>query len=147
MQAYKYILELRKTSKIKIATTSSLYAPTGADEFCKNINEHKPAINSYGDYIFCCDTIGRGAVLGSLKKKSFSKLFKKGEEKALWLKEERRKRILSKDFFTGFNSCHFCNLLLEKQIIKQKEYQTENKNPLIIKPEEISLEDRLKKII
>jgi MoaA/NifB/PqqE/SkfB family radical SAM enzyme len=127
LNLYKYIQKIRKENLFfEIVYSNSLYALTNADKFCKLINKHKPAINAYGDYIFCCDTIGQGAVLGSLKEESFQSLYQKGIEKARWLKEERKRRIKNKLFFKGFNSCHYCNLMLEKQIKKHKKYNSKN---------------------
>ena len=124
---YQYLQGMRKENlPLVISNTTSLYTVKDADKFCSNINEHDPVINAYGDYVFCCDTIGQGAVLGSLKKEKFSQLYIKGQETGAWIREERRKRILNKDFFKDFNSCHFCNLLLADKVKKQKEYCREN---------------------
>ena len=123
----KYIKKVNPLIKMKLSITNSLFAVTNADEFCMNINYHKPTINAYGDYIFCCDMVGQGAVIGSLKKESFKDLFNKAQAKADWLKEERRKMILNKQFFEGFNSCHFCNLMLEDITKKHKGYAEKNK--------------------
>jgi hypothetical protein len=111
---------LKQTSKIKIDNSTSLHAVTDANKFCDNVNDHEPAINAYGDYIFCCDTIGQGAVLGSLKNETFSELYIKGLKTANWLKEKRKEYIHRKEFFEGFNSCHFCNILLVDKLKLQE---------------------------
>lgn len=127
VSVYQYVQKLKSEKfPLEISNTTSLYTVTDADTFCGNVNDHEPAINSYGDYIFCCDTIGQGAVLGNLKKEPFSKLFLKGLREAAWLKEERRRRILNKEFFKDFNSCHYCNLMLEDKLKRHKEYERQN---------------------
>ncbi len=114
--AFKYINELKKKEIIPVDHATSLYTYKNEDNFCGNIDDHEPAINAYGEYIFCCDTIGQGAVLGTLKEESFSDLYIKGMKKATWLKRIRRERIEKKQYFKGFNSCQFCNKLLKEQM-------------------------------
>ncbi|MBT3465121.1 radical SAM protein [archaeon] len=132
----KYIDKLKKISEIEINYTNSLYADTDAEKFCGLLADPPITINTYGDIIFCCNTVGQGAVLGNLKNESLSKLFIKTIKKGVWLKEERKRRIDNKEFFKGFNSCHYCNLMLKKNIKKHKDYDKKNKLIVINKNEE-----------
>lgn len=97
---------------IRITHTTMLHTSSDVDHFCDNINNPEPAINPYGEYIFCCDTGGRGAVIGDLREKSFSELYIDQIKKSVWLKNKRKELIENGDMFTDFNSCHFCNKLL-----------------------------------
>lgn len=126
LKVYEYIFNLRQKLRIDITHTNSLFAETDAEKFCPVINDHEPTINPYGDYIFCCNTVAQGAVLGSLKKESFSELYLKGLRQAAELKKERARRILKKEFFKDFNSCHFCNFLLKEKFRAQRLF-VENK--------------------
>ncbi|MEM2131154.1 MAG: radical SAM/SPASM domain-containing protein [Candidatus Woesearchaeota archaeon] len=117
VRVYNYLQELKKQNLgLEITNTTSLFSVTDAEKFCGNINDHEPAINAYGEYIFCCDTIGQGAVLGDLKEKTFSELYILGLKQAAALKKERIRRIINKEFFKDFNSCHFCNTILAEKI-------------------------------
>jgi len=75
-------------------------------------------VNPYGELIFCCDTIYRGAVLGSLKKHSLKELMKKAKDVAKRLKKIREMHIKQNRFFEGFDSCEFCNYYLKDMIKK-----------------------------
>ena len=129
LDVFERIQELReKEYPFQIGHANSLYASPGVDNFCKLINDHKPVINPFSEYVFCCDTVGQGAVLGSLKEEPFSNLYLKGLKKAAQVKRIRAELIRKKTYFKGFNSCHFCNLVLEDLVKKQTEYQIENQH-------------------
>ena len=117
----EYIKKLKKSDlKVHIDYGTSLYTFTDENHFCANVDDHEPTINASGEYIYCCDTVGQGAVLGNIKNEDFSDLYIKGIKKATWLKNERRKLILKKKFFKDFNSCNYCNTMLKNELHLQK---------------------------
>lgn len=113
---YRYVISIMEKLDIPVNICSSLYTPTNHDNFCKSINDHKPAIDAHGDYLFCINTIGQGAILGNVNRAIFSDLYLEGLKSAAWLKNQRKKLIEGNTFFRQFNSCYFCNIMLEKRL-------------------------------
>lgn len=112
---YKKLKNIYK--KIPIGYTASLYRGNNIIEMCSSIGFSSPMINTYGDLVFCCDTLGEGAAIGSLKEKSFGELYKKGIDFSAALKKTRIIDIEKNEKCYGFNSCQFCNHYL-KEILK-----------------------------
>jgi MoaA/NifB/PqqE/SkfB family radical SAM enzyme len=110
-EIYEQVNTLREKTKLKIKTTSNLYTRGGVN-FCSNLNLHGISINSRGQLIFCCDTINEGAVIGSLREHSFSKLVELWLEKSAALQRERTKQIANGNMNAGYDTCAFCNQYL-----------------------------------
>ncbi len=115
-RVYASLQNIISERKISIHYTTSMYGFPDTDLFCSNLNDPEPAINPYGEYIQCCDNQGQGAVLGNLREKPFSDLFIKQIQTAVQLKDIRKKLIENKEYFPGFNSCNFCNVILQDKI-------------------------------
>lgn len=75
-----------------------------------------PMINPKGEFVFCCNTIREGAVVGSLKDRSFSELYKKALDMGQELRKIRTDRILASVSEPGFRNCEFCNRYLRAYI-------------------------------
>ena len=75
-----------------------------------------PMINPKGEFVFCCNTIREGAVVGSLKDHSFSELYKKALDMGQQLRKIRIDRISACIREEGFRSCEFCNKHLSEYI-------------------------------
>jgi len=110
--AHTFLREAQETFPIRLTFCTSLYTVEDSEKFCGLLDYPQPAINVYGEYIFCCDTVGRGARLGNLRRESFSELYLQQIKQGARLKELRRKMIARGQVFEGFNSCHFCNTML-----------------------------------
>lgn len=110
---YNRLNRIKDDLPFKIMTANCLFSLSDADNFCTNLSDHKPAINAKGEYIFCCDNVGNGGVLGSLRDTSFNDLYQKGIQTGKWLMEKRKEMIERNQFFEDFNSCVFCNTLLK----------------------------------
>ena len=119
MAVHKHLQLVMRRLPIDASYTTSLYAPTDVDWTCRNLRNHEPAINPRGEYVFCCDTLAQGAVLGSLGKESFAELYSKGQETAERLRAERQERIRKRQFSRDFNGCEFCNAMLADLIRRQ----------------------------
>lgn len=113
LECVKRITKLNKNLKINIRILSSLKTAPGVN-FCKSLGLIDLTVNALGELIFCCDTIGDGAVIGSIKKEAFVDMVGDGFKISHFLKEKRSEHINKKEFFKGFNSCVFCNKYLIK---------------------------------
>ena len=111
---------LRGKTGIDLRVFGSLSAGKGID-FCRALNLTDMAVNPKGEFIFCCDTAGNGAVLGSLKKQSLPSLIKKGEKFSEFLREKRALHYQNNEFFQGFNTCIFCNKYLKRFKVNEVE--------------------------
>ena len=117
----------KKGYNIRVQIASSLQGivgPFGSPivNFCRALDVNTTndlVINPKGEVSMCCDLVRDGAPVGSLNEYSFTELYYKVEEMQKKLKEKRRKMINSKEYknFAGFNTCEFCNICLEDQII------------------------------
>lgn len=108
---YRKYLELRGRyqDRITIQHTTSLYRGQDWIDFCKDFGFSEPTVNSHGDLLFCCDTVGNGAALGSLHQYTFKELFIRGNEQAAALKATRVSDLEAGNIFPGFDTCQFCN--------------------------------------
>lgn len=111
--AHAFLCEARETFPIPLTTTTSLYTVADPEKFYSLLDYPDPTLNAYGQYLFCCDTIGRGAPLGDLRVDSFGDLYLRQLETGARLKEIRREMIEKGQVFEGFDSCHFCNTILQ----------------------------------
>ena len=111
--AYTFLKEAEETLPTRLRLCTSLHSVEDPEKFCGNLDYPGATINAYGEYIFCCDTIGRGAVVGNLRTQSLTDLYIYQIKLGARLKELRRKRIKKGQLFAGFNSCNFCNTMLE----------------------------------
>lgn len=114
VECLRQILKLRNTYRMNINWCSALRAGEGVD-FCNALNFLSAlSINPKGELVICCDTIRDGAVIGSLKEKSFMELYE------LALKEQARMKAIRarslKTWGEGFNTCEFCNKCLKDKI-------------------------------
>ena len=109
------IAALDKKHNIFIKTTSSL-GSRGGVEFCLALNLDGITINPKGEVSFCCDNVGDGAIVGSLKNHSFYELYSKCLDLSCQLKKKRVEMLKAGKTMEGFNTCEFCNTFLEKCI-------------------------------
>jgi MoaA/NifB/PqqE/SkfB family radical SAM enzyme len=114
---YQRYLQLREEYKdrISIQHTTSLHRGQNRVDFCKEFGFSKPAINARGELLFCCDTPGDGAALGSLRQHTFTELFSRGVDRAAALKKARIDDLAAGNIFAGFDSCQFCSHYLGGQ--------------------------------
>lgn len=105
---WQEIEALRKESDLEISTFSSLYTQGGVN-FCGNLNLHELTVNAEGQVIFCCDTTGDGAVVGSLADGSLASLLLKWLEFSQKLQARRAGRISHGRMGEGFDTCSYCN--------------------------------------
>jgi hypothetical protein len=97
-----------RPSGIRVFTCSSL-ATRGGIDFCPDLGGRGLTVNPKGELIFCCDTLGEGAVLGSLEESSLSELFGRAYLLSRRLKAIRRRILKDGIIPEGFDTCDFCN--------------------------------------
>lgn len=100
--------DLREKTGFDVKTMSCLHTRGGVN-FCNVLNFHKLTFNSRGELIFCCDTIERETVIGSLAEQSFSSLAQEWISQSSALQRERATRIANGNLGQGFDTCAFCN--------------------------------------
>lgn len=100
--AYETISRMSPFGEIEIGITSAL--DVGATRCCRNLRYHEPAVNPYGEYVLCNDTVGRGLVLGSLYEEPFEQLVVKGVSAAKRLCREWEQGVAA-----GTVPCVFCS--------------------------------------
>ncbi len=105
---YQQIQALREVTELPLSTFSSLYTPGGV-HFCGNLELKEATFNPRGEMMFCCDTRGYGAALGSLRDGSFAGLIQEWLRAAAALQGERVRCIAEGVMGEGFDSCVFCN--------------------------------------
>jgi len=71
-------------------------------------------INQRGELLFCCDALVQGAVVGSLDEESVADLYSKARRMSAGLQRIRRRMIERGLRFDGFDSCDFCNRVLNE---------------------------------
>jgi len=106
------------TSKYKVAIYpgNPLMTAKGVDT-CVGISLlSSPMINPNGEFVFCCNTIREGAVVGSLRKYSFAELYKKALDMVCYLRKTRIDKVNRGVKEEGFNNCEFCNKYLSTYI-------------------------------
>lgn len=106
----------QQISKLKKCSTCIFWSLNcRTSEFCEGIKGDNIAVNPNGEVIFCCDTIGNGAVVGSLAEHSLSSLLEKSHKMGEYLQQKRKEDVANNNIFPGFNSCVFCNKYLNKE--------------------------------
>jgi len=102
--------------KMAVFPANSLMIGPGVDGCVEISLLSSPMINPSGEFVFCCNAIREGAVVGSLKEQSFSELYKKALDMAQHLRHIRIDRISACIREEGFRSCEFCNKYLSEYI-------------------------------
>ncbi len=105
---YQQVNDLRARSGFDIRPLSSLYTPGGV-YFCGNLSLWELPFNARGDLIFCCDTTGEGARLGSLREKPLAALIQDWLAHSRALQADRAERIARGEMGEKFDTCVFCN--------------------------------------
>jgi MoaA/NifB/PqqE/SkfB family radical SAM enzyme len=108
MAIFAQLQELQETERIEIRNVSSLHA-CGGVSFCGNLAMRELAFEPSGEMRFCCDTTGRGAIVGSLFDQPLSKLIEAWLRIATDLQIERARCIAAGQMGEGFDTCTFCN--------------------------------------
>jgi MoaA/NifB/PqqE/SkfB family radical SAM enzyme len=85
-------------------------------DFCCALSGTSFAVNVKGEGIFCCDTAGDGAVLGSLKRAKLRTLLGRVKEVSTFLKKARIQHYVRNEFFSGFDTCAFCDMYLTQSV-------------------------------
>jgi len=73
-------------------------------------------VNQKGEVSFCCDNIGAGAIVGSLKDNSFGELYSRCLDLSCELKKIRVELLESNVVMEGLNTCEFCSKFLKRHI-------------------------------
>lgn len=113
---------LREIYNINIYHNINIYLGSPADHsrgigFCKKIRSLSDiSINPKGELVFCCNTKRDGAVIGSLHEKPLSQLYQKALDWSDYLCKQRILMIRKGKVSPDFNSCEFCNKLLNERI-------------------------------
>ncbi len=90
---------------------------------CVNMRKPQLALNPEGEIVFCCNTFGRGAILGNYSHKSLLEYMADAEKLGIKLMNEKM-RLYNKGMMDVYSSnCEFCNNYLET-IIKQFKVKT-----------------------
>jgi len=105
---FRELIAIKKKYEIEIYYGSSLHTIGGVC-FCNSLSMCEIAVNTFGELIFCCDTIGSGAVIGSLEDDSLSDLLAKWLATSAALQSKRLIDVGNGNEEEGFNSCAFCN--------------------------------------
>ena len=107
-------IKTRKKGPI-IKVLMSLFANKRVD-FCAGLDLNALSVNPQGDLIFCCDTMGDGAIIGSLKDKNLSSLINEARKISDKIKAIRKEFIMKNVHFEGMHTCEFCNKILKERI-------------------------------
>jgi MoaA/NifB/PqqE/SkfB family radical SAM enzyme len=107
------IASLRKNTKIILKRAASL--STDEKDTCDGYRLGSLMLNPFGEVAFCCDTIGKGAIIGSLKDTALINIYKKALITADNLRKERLASHDQKDANKKFG-CEFCNSMLLKSL-------------------------------
>lgn len=106
-KVYKQIRAMKENLRMNIRNATSLYlAPRSP---CQGLIEHEPALNPFGEYLLCCDTFGRGAVIGQLASEAFDQLYIKGLKLTTRKRKAWEKLQASSDDPKELNPCLFCS--------------------------------------
>lgn len=111
LEVYHEALALRERSGFDIRVLSSLYTHGGV-YFCGNLSLRELPFNARGELIFCCDTTGEGAKIGSLREKPLQALIQDWLQRSYALQAERVRRIATGQMGQKFDTCAFCNAFL-----------------------------------
>lgn len=81
---------------------------------CANMKDPQPSINPVGEIAFCCNTMGRGALVGSLADETFKQLYIKTKKVGSSLIKNKMQNWDKLDLEES--NCVFCNRVLEDTI-------------------------------
>ncbi len=98
----------------RVTHTTSLYAPRDKAVFCSNLTDPEPTISPRGEYLFCCDTPGRGAVIGDLDTMSFGEAYVKQIKTGVGVRNAREARLKAGAHDLDWNTCTLCESLLHE---------------------------------
>ena len=102
----------KKYPEIYVCTCASL---SSGRDFCVSAKHlYSLEINQRGELLFCCDALVQGAVVGSLYEESALDLYRKAKQMSANLGRIRRRMIAQGLSFDGFDSCDFCNRILNE---------------------------------
>ena len=110
-----YIYQLGKKHDFTVYACSSFGKKKGV-EFCPALNLEAMQVNQKGEVSFCCDNIGAGAIVGSLKDNSFGELYSRCLDLSCELKKIRVELLESNVVMEGLNTCEFCSKFLKRHI-------------------------------
>lgn len=116
---FQRLRRIQNDLPIHVTHASSLHTPGGVN-FCHMLNLHKLTISARAQMLFCCDTIGKGAVVGSLKTHSLPSLLRRWMGLSAQLQQERIQRLSTGATCEGFNSCSFCNAYLSQDVLSER---------------------------
>ena len=111
---YNEIRNLKNDFGMEIVISSSLITNGGVN-FCSNLQLNELAVNHFGELIFCCDTIGKGAVIGSLHSNSLAELIPKWLFTSMKLKGKRLEDLKEGKISEDFDTCAYCNAYFNEQ--------------------------------
>jgi MoaA/NifB/PqqE/SkfB family radical SAM enzyme len=103
----QYLDHIEPNIEIHIKYATSLYLASG--NTCGIMDHPTITINPYGEMIFCCDTPGRGLILGSLFNETFDDLYLRWVKTAARLKRGWRKWIEETCNSADIPPCLFCS--------------------------------------
>jgi len=112
LECVKIIREKEKEGGLFIKMCRSLVSSNSVN-FCASANSVSSlTINAKDEIVFCCDTIGDGTVVGSLKESSFADLYLKCLDLSSHLRKIRVKMLNEEKISEGFGTCEFCSQFL-----------------------------------
>lgn len=107
----------KRTAAVSIYPGAPLITSPGVDMCIGVATLSSFMINPNGEAVFCCNTIHKGAAVGSLEQESFRDLYQKAIDVSGFLKKKRTEMLVAgKQTEPGFNSCEFCNRYLADMI-------------------------------
>ncbi len=112
-EARKRAIAIAKERCYEVRQVSS-FRPIEELHYCSVVTMNQPAINARGEMVFCCDTIGRGAVVGSLKEHSYSELLSRVHAAGERIIQHHMVQRASGNFSRCYNRCAYCNKFFAK---------------------------------
>jgi hypothetical protein len=97
---------------------SSCFRPIEGLFFCSAASVPQPTLNPRGEMVFCCNTVGRGAVVGSLAEESFSALYGRCMELGQKILQRRLDDIAAGGDPRCANNCAYCHRVLGGEAIE-----------------------------
>lgn len=97
---------------------ASCFLPMHELYFCNAVTMPQPTVNPYGELVFCCNTIGRGAVLGSLYEHDFHELYAQAIALGSKITQRRLYELAEGKELLYANNCEYCHRFLETSHIK-----------------------------
>jgi MoaA/NifB/PqqE/SkfB family radical SAM enzyme len=108
VKIYKRIEQIEDDFGFDVTKGSALNTRGGINH-CNILNLSNLTFNTKGELLFCCDTVGNGAGLGSLHEQEISELILNWLQTSANLQKERAKQIASGQMGKGFDTCYYCN--------------------------------------